>query len=89
MNHSTINKHLQRYGIRMPQILGAVGHIGEEWADGFRLSGIETGCQKIPIVLATAMWGRQCSHKHVLIKFIVIIWQQCQSWPQRQAKSRV
>ena len=53
----------------MPQDLGAAGHIGEEWADGFRLSGIETGCQKIPIVLATAMWGRQCNHKHVLIKF--------------------
>ena len=45
--HSTINKHLQRYGIWMPQDLGAAGHIGEEWADGFRLNGIETGCLKI------------------------------------------
>ena len=31
----------------MPQGTGAVGHIGEEWVDEFRLNGMQTGSLKI------------------------------------------
>ena len=58
----------------MPLDHGAAELIGRRQVDGSKANGMENGYQKnistkemLPIVLATAMWGRHCCHKHVFI----------------------